>query len=65
MNSNSVKNQVEYERNQAAALGITGTPGFMVGGEKTVGWASYDYIARLVTQAKKNNGQCLIDGIPC
>lgn len=37
----AVAAQVEYEGALAEAMGIRGTPGFVVNGQKTVGWGSY------------------------
>ena len=40
-NDPAVAAQVQYEGALAEALGIRGTPGFVVNGQKTVGWGSY------------------------
>ena len=64
--SKSVRKQVEYEKNIADRLGITGTPGFYIGGQQVTGWASYDYIDQLVRRAiNGKNEPCLLDNIPC
>jgi protein-disulfide isomerase len=53
MNSPELKEQIEYERNLAAALGMRGTPGFFINGHKIVGWGSYGGFRSVVNRALK------------
>jgi protein-disulfide isomerase len=43
--------QVRYERALAAALGVRGTPGFFVNGQKMVGWGSFSGFEMMVKRA--------------
>lgn len=46
-----IRAQIAYERDLAAKLGATGTPGFMVNGQKLVGWGSYMGFRSMVDKA--------------
>ena len=54
MNSAEIKEQIEYERNLAAALDMRGTPGFFINGHKIVGWGSYGGFRSVVNRAVKS-----------
>jgi protein-disulfide isomerase len=54
MNSTAIKDQIEYERNLAGALGMRGTPGFFINGHKMVGWGSYGGFRGVVNRALKS-----------
>ncbi|MCB9788322.1 MAG: thioredoxin domain-containing protein, partial [Deltaproteobacteria bacterium] len=51
MKDPAVKAQVDYERALAAELGLQGTPGFMINGQKQVGWGSYGGFKSMVARA--------------
>jgi protein-disulfide isomerase len=54
MGSAEIKEQIEYEKNLATALGMRGTPGFFVNGHKMVGWGSYGGFRGVVNRALKS-----------
>jgi len=62
MRSSSVQEQVNYERGLAEALGVRGTPGFFINGQKMVGWASYSGFRGLVQRALKRANALAGDG---
>jgi predicted DsbA family dithiol-disulfide isomerase len=67
-NSQELRDQVTYEKNLAEQLGFTGTPGFFIAGDKTAGWASYEYIHSKVVRALKEKDlskNCLTPDIGC
>ena len=53
MNSKEIKEQIDYERNQATAMSMRGTPGFFINGHKIVGWGSYGGFRSVVQRALK------------
>ncbi|MEC9073321.1 MAG: DsbA family protein, partial [Myxococcota bacterium] len=53
MQDPKIQAQVNYERNLATALGVRGTPGFIINGTKSVGWGSYGGFKIQVARAVK------------
>ncbi len=56
MKDPAVKAQVDYERALAAEMELQGTPGFIVNGQKQVGWGSYGGFKSMVTRALEATG---------
>jgi len=66
MEDPTLKDQVEYERDLAQKLGITGTPGIMVGDKQQVGWASYEAVDMMIKRALNSPPQqCTLDSYLC
>lgn len=53
MEDKTLSDQVEYERALGKKLGLTGTPGFVIGGKTQMGWGSHEGIESNVKKAMK------------
>ena len=62
MRAPSVQEQVNYERALSESLGVRGTPGFFINGQKMVGWASYSGFRGMVKRALKRANGLAADG---
>jgi len=67
MEDPTLQAQVEYEKNLASKLGMTGTPGFVINGKQQVGWGSYEGIEGMVKRALQsgNMEDCEFEGYKC
>ena len=62
-----LREQIKYETEMAEKLGIKGTPGFMIGSKKQVGWGSYTNLELSVKKALNSvdPGKCQFEGYSC
>ncbi|TFH22739.1 MAG: hypothetical protein E4H03_07785 [Myxococcales bacterium] len=63
MNDPEIKAQVEYETGLAEEIGLSGTPGFVINGESSVGWGSYGSLENRVERALENARALQAEGV--